>query len=173
MLLLLSGFIFSKFRRYLLTLEIGLISRCCRQRYRGRRCAAVPDRIRLVQVSRDRTSFWRGSTNIQRFVNGYVTTGARFVYGNVVIRMTRIYISVPTESEHFLASAPPSRENLKLLDPSGTYLVEATVRAEDNSSSTIREKAMEELLGFAKTIEGAIDFHVPDRLALETKVKGT
>lgn len=106
-------------------------------------------------------------------MNGYVTTGTRFVSNNVIICVTRIYVYAQAESGDPLTSDPPSGENLKLLDPSGTYLVEAIVRAEENSSSTVRDKAIEELLGFAKTMEGAIDLRVPDRLALETKVKGT
>ena len=100
-----------------------------------------------------------------------MNTGSQFVHGNVVLRITRIFSIAQLPLE--VPVNPPAAEDLDLLDRSGTYLVEAFVRTEDGSSSTIRDKATKELLDFAETVKGAIDFRVPDRLALDPRVKGS
>lgn len=72
-----------------------------------------------------------------------------------------------------LESPPPSVENLEVVDKSGTYVVEAYIRTEDAPSPALRERATEELLKFAKTLEGAIDLRPINRLSLDTVVKGS
>lgn len=72
-----------------------------------------------------------------------------------------------------LTVPPPASADVKALDESGAYIVEASVRTVDEGSSELREMAKEELLAFAKSIEGAIDFYAPDRLVLDTRVKGS
>ena len=57
------------------------------------------------------------------------------------------------------------------LDPSGTWLVEAVVRVEDGSNSKLMEQAMQELMSFKKQMEGSVEMRVPDRLAMDTRVK--
>lgn len=106
----------------------------------------------------------------RRFVSQHVTSGSRFVNGNVVILITRVLI--PKEAaENPLTSSAPDVKNLQLYDPSGAYIVEAYLRAEDGTKMELREKATAELLSFAKSLEGAIDLHVPNRLALDSAVK--
>ena len=98
------------------------------------------------------------------------------MHGNVIICITRLYTPLETsfsEEEDPLDHAPSPRKTLELLDPSGTYLVEACVRMKENSSSTLRDKCIEELLAFDEIVKGAIDFQVPDRLALDTRVRGS
>ena len=103
-----------------------------------------------------------------------MTEGSRFVYGNVVIRLTRLYaLTVQAGDDSPIGASPPDRKDLTILDRSGTYLVEAFIRTEDGPSATLREKAVEELLKFAKMLEGAIDFRPANRLSLDTVVKGT
>ena len=110
----------------------------------------------------------------ESFPNAYslFLAGKRFVKGNVIIRTTRLYYTPAfSASKELLEDPPPSPGDAKPLDPSGLYLVEAMVQMEDNSSSAIRDKAIKELLDFAETVKGAIDFRVSDRLALEPKVE--
>ena len=62
--------------------------------------------------------------------------------------------------------------DLRPVDPSGSYLFEACVRVEDGRDSKLTEQAINELLAFKRQLEGAVDLRVPDRLALDTRVKG-
>ena len=70
-------------------------------------------------------------------------------------------------------SPPPLSGDLAVVDKSGAYVVEAYIRTEDAPSPALREKASEELLKFAKTLEGAIDLRPINRLSLDTVVKGS
>jgi mediator of RNA polymerase II transcription subunit 18 len=49
--------------------------------------------------------------------------------------------------------------------------VEVSVRVEDRKNTKIAELAVAELMGFRRSVEGVIDLRVPDRLALDTRVK--
>ena len=102
----------------------------------------------------------------------YVTKGSRFVHGNVVVHVSRYYAASSQANEKdLLDSAPPSQQGLEPLDKSGTWIVEAYVRTEDGPSPTLRERATNELLKFAKELEGAVDLRPVNRLALDTAVK--
>lgn len=109
-----------------------------------------------------------------KYAGTNVLSGARFIHNNVIIRVYRAY-AIPSpavdDASSPLSSSPPDAEVLKPLDASGAYVVEACVRVEDKGDSKLLEKAREELLGFKRMLEGAIDLKVPDRLSLDTRVK--
>ncbi|TKA82995.1 hypothetical protein B0A55_04660 [Friedmanniomyces simplex] len=110
-----------------------------------------------------------------KYINQCVASpGYRFVHNNVVIRISRI-LSVPegTGALEALDAPVPTLSDCKPVDPSGTYYFEACVRVEDGGNSKIVEHATTELMAFKKQVEGAIDLPVPERLALDTRVKGT
>ena len=87
-------------------------------------------------------------------------------------RLVRVLIVNPMEDgSDPLTSPAPLLENTKLLDPSGTYLLELCVRVTDGSSSTVQEMAVKEAEALVRELEGAIDFQMPDRLALDTRIK--
>lgn len=71
-----------------------------------------------------------------------------------------------------ISSPAPSPKDQKLVDISGSWIIEASLRVEDASNSTLTEKAKQELLAFQETMDGAVDLIAPDRLALDTRVKG-
>ena len=101
------------------------------------------------------------------------TLGHRFVSGNVVIRIFRILLSTSQQlpADKILDGPPLPISSLGVLDPSGTYLVEVSVRMEDRKNTKIAQQAVAELQGFKQSVEGVIDLRVPDRLALDTRVK--
>ena len=72
-----------------------------------------------------------------------------------------------------LTMPPPPSSDLRPLDGSGAYIIEASLRTTDESGSELREKAKRELLAFCKGLEGSIDFYSPDRLMLDTRVRGS
>lgn len=111
-----------------------------------------------------------------KYAGTHVISGDRFVHNNVIVCVYRAYMApaVPASEDSALdplSSAPPDSETLRPVDISGAYVVEACVRVEDNGDSKLLEKAREELLGFKRMMEGAIDLRVPDRLALDTRMK--
>lgn len=101
----------------------------------------------------------------------YATLGHRFVYGNIIIRITRLF-SPQTPSDDALQAPLRSTEGLALVDPSGSFMVEATIRVADPSNSKIADQAKQELLAFQTYMDGVLDLYAPDRLALDTRVKG-
>jgi mediator of RNA polymerase II transcription subunit 18, fungi type len=63
-----------------------------------------------------------------------------------------------------------SSEHLKPLDPSGGYMVEAKVRLSD-SNPTLLKIGEDQLLGLRSRLIGVVDMKMPERLALDTRVK--
>jgi len=98
--------------------------------------------------------------------------GHRFVSGNVVIRIFRVLLTAQQFPADKILEGPPLPVSaLEVLDPSGTYVVEVSVRMEDRKNTKIAQQAIAELVGFKQSVEGVLDLRVPDRLALDTRVK--
>ena len=107
-----------------------------------------------------------------KYKTQYFVHGHRFIYGNVIIRMQRIYTDPNSISDDPIGDPIPSQAELKLLDTSGCFVIEAALRIGDATSSKLAQQAMQELQAFSAKMHGAIDFYAPDRLALDTRVKG-
>ncbi|KAK4549779.1 hypothetical protein LTR36_005080 [Oleoguttula mirabilis] len=108
-----------------------------------------------------------------KYTNQFITPMERFVHNNVVIRVSRV-LSVPegTGALEPLDAPTPVLADCRPVDPSGSYLFEACVRVEDGTNSKLTEQAMSELQALKNQLEGAVDLRVPDRLSLDTRVKG-
>lgn len=107
-----------------------------------------------------------------RLLGQQYSLGHRFVQGNVVIRIFRVLLTTQQfPADKILEGPPLSVSELEVLDPSGTYMVEVSVRMEDRKNTKIAQQAVVELMSFKREVEGAIDLRVPDRLALDTRVK--
>lgn len=100
--------------------------------------------------------------------------GHRFVSGNIIVRIFRILIATQIPpADKLLMGTPPTTAELEILDPSGTYMVEVSIRMEDRKNTKIAEQAHAELKAFKQNMEGCIDLRMPDRLSLDTRVKET
>lgn len=107
-----------------------------------------------------------------RFMGQQYFLGHRFVSGNVVVRIFRLLWSQGSSAADKVLEAPPlPLAELQVLDPSGTYMVEVSVRMDDRKNTKIAQEAIAELERFRASVEGVIDLRVPDRLALDTRVK--
>ena len=107
-----------------------------------------------------------------RFLGQQYFLGHRFVIGNVVVRIFRMFLTQQQLSADKVLEGPPiPLSDLHLLDPSNTYMAEVSVRMEDRKNTKIADQAYAELLTFQGTVEGVIDLRVPQRLALDTRVK--
>ena len=59
----------------------------------------------------------------------------------------------------------------RLLDPSGTYILQAAVRVQDGSKVETMTKAVNELLSLKETLKGVVELEMGERLALDTRVR--
>lgn len=108
-----------------------------------------------------------------RFLGQQYVLGHRFVSGNVVVRIQRVHLAKEQmQTDKVLEGPPLPLSDLEILDPSGTFLIEVSVRMEDRKNTKIAEQAFAELEKFKRNMEGVIDLRVPDRLSLDTRVKG-
>ena len=69
-----------------------------------------------------------------------------------------------------LESLPPL-STLKPLDPSGSYILQASIRIADGTKPDTMTVGINELKAFKDTMRGVVDMVVGERLALDTRVK--
>ncbi|KAH7389294.1 mediator complex, subunit Med18 [Phaeosphaeria sp. MPI-PUGE-AT-0046c] len=107
-----------------------------------------------------------------RFVTEYFVEGHRVVLGNVVVFLHRLLHEPGVRN---LEEAPrtnlPAFSALQLFDASGAYILEAKVRVQDFKDANILESGVNELKEFQKQMAGCVGLSLPDRLALDTRVK--
>lgn len=94
------------------------------------------------------------------------------MHGNVVIILHRILHEPGVRS---LETTPkvqlPSFTALQPLDPSGGYILEAKVRIQDINHTAVMDTAVREMAAFQEQMKGCVELALPDRLALDTRVK--
>lgn len=99
--------------------------------------------------------------------------GHRFVHNNLVIRIARI-LTVPegTGALEPLDAPLPNLDECRLLDMSGAYLCEVSVRVADPNNSMVTDAAKKELMEFKAIMDGAVDLKVPgNRLSMDPRAK--
>jgi mediator of RNA polymerase II transcription subunit 18 len=99
-----------------------------------------------------------------------VIEGHRFIQGNVILYLHR-YRRFPTMDTPVIDGLLPPWEKMNFLDPSGAYLLQATVQLSDGTSADIVNLGLGELENVQNTLKGVVDLVVPERLALDTRVK--
>ncbi|KAK3671841.1 hypothetical protein LTR78_008206 [Recurvomyces mirabilis] len=121
----------------------------------------------------DLEAFRQTTGNKTKYCNQFLASpGHRFIHNNLIIRISRI-LTVPDGTgalEPLDAPVPEVRE-CRVVDSSGAYLFEVTVRVEDGANSKLVEMGMGEILGFRRLVEGVVDLRVPERLALDSRIK--
>ncbi|KAF7193535.1 Mediator of RNA polymerase II transcription subunit 18 [Pseudocercospora fuligena] len=121
---------------------------------------------------------------LYKFRRQFLTEANRFVHNNVVTRLYRMrqapesagkrpqeYTMHSADLSDPISSPAPFPKDQKLIDPSGSWIIEVSIRVEDGNNSTLTDKAKQELLAFKETMDGALDLIAPDRLALDSRVK--
>ncbi|GIZ44155.1 hypothetical protein CKM354_000736100 [Cercospora kikuchii] len=149
------------------------------------RAESVPDTGITTYISRNTTSQPATPEQLALFKQPqsyhlkrqYVQSGSRFVHHNLIIKVIRFYsnppeTSTPPQDPLAETSAPRTPSQLKLIDASGSFIIEVSICVEDPTNSSLTEAAVAELTRFKSTLDGAIDLIAPDRLLLDTRVKG-
>ena len=104
-----------------------------------------------------------------RFVNEYVIEGDVFIHNDTTIFLHRV-LNYPEDSQGVQSprtSLPPLKE-LTLLDPSGSYLLQASISVQDGTSPDL---ATQSLYGLRDQLRTAVKLEQADRLSLDTRVK--
>ncbi|EME84001.1 uncharacterized protein MYCFIDRAFT_195181 [Pseudocercospora fijiensis CIRAD86] len=122
--------------------------------------------------------------DLYQFRRQFITEANRFVHNNVVTRLYRMRQAPDSQgksSQVFrmhgadlsdpISSTVLFPKDQKLIDPSGSWIIETSIRVEDGNNSNLTDKAKQELLAFKETMDGALDLIAPDRLALDSRVK--
>ena len=106
------------------------------------------------------------------FVTEYVLEGDVFIHGDIVIFMHRV-LTFPVDnhpSSSVRRSLPPLR-SLSPLDPTGSYILQATVIVQEGSNPQMMKTATQLLFSFREQMKSAVKLEQADRLSLDTRVK--
>ena len=101
-----------------------------------------------------------------RHVSTYTISGHRFTHHSISLLLYRI--TLPAAENDSTTNEPP---HTRLLDPSGTYILQASVRVQDGSKVETMTKGVNELLSLKETLKGVVELEIGDRLALDTRVR--
>lgn len=94
------------------------------------------------------------------------------VHNDVILRLRRVLCFAPSTGASGLERGSlPALSDLVLLDTSGGWVLEATVRVEDRSKPALVRAGSEQLLALRSELRGAIELRVPERLSMDTRVK--
>ncbi|KAI9874271.1 MAG: Mediator of RNA polymerase II transcription subunit 18 [Pleopsidium flavum] len=106
------------------------------------------------------------------YASEYVLEGQRFIHQNLILLLHRV-MQFPT-GEEFHSSPRKGLhtfESVMPLDPSGAYVLQASIRIQDGSKPESISVGINELKAFKEMMRGVVDLDVGDRLALDTRVR--
>lgn len=107
-----------------------------------------------------------------RYASEYVIEGNRFIHQNLILFLHRILRFPATGQNHQSPRQDSPRfENLTLLDSSGAFLLQASIRIQDGSKPETMSAGINELRTFKELMKGVVDLEIGDRLALDTRFK--
>ena len=95
-------------------------------------------------------------------ISSYFVSGHAFTHNAISIRL---FQTRP-------ASSPPRYpEAFPLLDPSGSYILQASLRVQDGSKPELMSRGFAELVEFQKMLKGVVELSPGDRLAMDPRVR--
>lgn len=121
--------------------------------------------VSLVSKNTDRFA----DAVLSSFVHEYVVEGDVFVYNDTVLFLHRV-LNYPEDNQNTQRprTTLPPLNNLTLLDPSGSYLLQASATVQDGANP---EAATQRLYGLRDQLRTAVNLEQADRLSLDTRVK--
>lgn len=109
---------------------------------------------------------------ISRYRNQYILRGHQFIHNDVIIRVYRLCWAAEGHGALEPLDAPlPLLSECRAVDPSGAYMIDATIRFADATNNKLAEQAIKQIMAFKGSMDGAVDLHAPNRLALDPRVK--
>jgi len=131
----------------------------------------------LISIDGERKLYSMLQSMNYRFVVEFIEEGYRFVYGNVVIYVTR-FLTFPQGAQEQDADGKPKPvstlppfEVLTPFDGENKWVMQAKVDLVSGGDQELVRKATEELLALKTELEGLFDLKVKDRHIFDTRVK--
>ena len=105
-------------------------------------------------------------------VSKYFVEGERLTQNSTSLLLYRVLVPIANSQNPGQPGRGPFRRNeIRLLDPSGNYIFQATVRVQDGSKVEIMTKGVNELMSLKETLKGVLELEMAERLALDTRVR--
>ena len=106
-------------------------------------------------------------------VSVYYTDGHRLTYKNIALHLYRVRVPLIRLSMDEISqkNRRVKRSDMKLLDESGAFVLEARVRVQDGSKVETMARGTAELLDLRETLKGVVGLEMVERLALDTRVR--
>ncbi|EEP77072.1 conserved hypothetical protein [Uncinocarpus reesii 1704] len=106
------------------------------------------------------------------YVSEYVLEGDIFILDGTVIQLHRV-LNFPAHEQPSRTpfSHLPPLEAMVPLDPSGGYILQASITVQDSGNPDLMKAASQRLLGLKEHLKSAVKLEPADRLSLDTRVK--
>ncbi|SLM40398.1 Mediator complex, subunit Med18, metazoa/fungi [Lasallia pustulata] len=106
-----------------------------------------------------------------QYTTEYILSGSQFIHGNLILLLHH-HLRVPTSASSVSPRGHvPAISALQPLDPSGTYLLQASIRVQDGNKPESMSIGINELKAFKDLMKGVLEMEVGDRLALDTRAR--
>ena len=119
-----------------------------------------------------------------RHTSTYLLQGHRFTYQNTSLLLYRVFVPT-TASDVTTTKTNPEQYNnnvsdnaglidmaqQRLLDASGTWVLQAGLRVQDGSKVETMAQGVNELVGVREMLRGVVELEIGERLAMDTRVK--
>lgn len=133
---------------------------------------AFMDALGYSYVSSAREADCKSKLMLYSYVSEYVIEGQRFIHQNMILLLHRVMRSSSGGEAHGSPSKVlPELDSFVLLDASGAYVLQASIRIQDGSKPESMSVGINELKGFKEMMRGVVDLDIGDRLALDTRLK--
>ena len=104
------------------------------------------------------------------YKSSYYLTGHRFTHLNTSLLLIKAVMPQSGESPAHVSDTGDLASG-QLVDPSGSYLIQASIRVQDGSKVELMNRATAELMSLKETLKGVVDLEMGDRLAMDTRVR--
>ena len=104
-------------------------------------------------------------------VSVYYTDGYRFTYNNIALHLYLVFVPTSLPPSDVATESDVKKADLRLLDESGGFVLQASVRVQDGSKVETMIRGATELLTLRDTLKGVVGLEMVERLALDTRVR--
>lgn len=110
-----------------------------------------------------------------RYVSQYVLKGDRFYDQDTILFVHCVFqVSDPASPDAEITFAAintvPDISDLTPLDPSGAFILQASIEIADGNSTELKDRASQQLLAMKEILRFSVDLAPGDRLALDARI---
>ena len=107
-----------------------------------------------------------------RYLSQYIITGDKFYDQDTTLFLHAVMqvSDQDTPDAISIVDTVPDISKLVPLDPSGGYVLQASIEIADGNSPDLKDNATQQLLAMKETLRSSVRLEPGDRLALDTRV---